>query len=151
MIYLSSSSDEEDFFADTSRDEDFARRLFDNLNRDLLGPPGDGKVIILSDSDEEVEACEETTTTTDAAPSVAVKSSTPTASTADVDEDPGKMQNANSDDLAPGQNTDKSSGDGDEAGLPYAVVPRMAHASCLLQGELHSALLPYFLFCAEEL
>jgi hypothetical protein len=55
VIDLSSSSDEEDFVADTSRDEDFPKRLFGDPR-----PPGDGKVIILSDSDEEEEVHEET-------------------------------------------------------------------------------------------
>jgi hypothetical protein len=60
VIDLSSSSDEEDFVADTSRDEDFPKRLFGDLNHDVPRPPGDGKVIILSDSDEEEEVHEET-------------------------------------------------------------------------------------------
>jgi hypothetical protein len=42
----------EGIIPDTSRYEEFARRLFDNLNRGVFGPPGNGKVIILSDSDE---------------------------------------------------------------------------------------------------
>jgi hypothetical protein len=94
VIELSSSSDEEDFFADTARDAEFTRWMFGDLNRDLLGPLGDDKVIILSDSDEEGEAREETTTDAKATPSAAVKSS--------ADEDPWKMQDDNNDDLAPG-------------------------------------------------
>jgi hypothetical protein len=47
------SCDEEDLFPDTSRDEEFTRKLFGDLNCDLLGPPSDGNIIILSDSDEE--------------------------------------------------------------------------------------------------
>jgi hypothetical protein len=118
VIDLSLSSDEEEFFGDTLRDEDFARRLFGDLNRDLLRPPDDGKVMILSDSDEEEEVCEETAANADAVPSTVMKSSTPAASTANIDEDPGKMQDDNSDDLAPGQDMGKSSGGGDEAGSP---------------------------------
>jgi hypothetical protein len=53
MVDLSSSSDEECLITDTSRDEEFARRLFGDLNCDILGPPSDGKIIILSDFDEE--------------------------------------------------------------------------------------------------
>jgi hypothetical protein len=53
VIYLSSSSDEEDFIADTARDFEFAQRLYGELNRGFLGPPGDDKIIILIDSDEE--------------------------------------------------------------------------------------------------
>jgi hypothetical protein len=52
-VDLSSSSDEECLITDTSCDEEVARRLFGDLNRDVLGPPGDGKIIILSHSDEE--------------------------------------------------------------------------------------------------
>jgi hypothetical protein len=46
---------------DTSRDEEFTRKLFDDLNRDILGPPGDGKIIIIDDSDDDDEAQEERT------------------------------------------------------------------------------------------
>jgi hypothetical protein len=42
VIDMSSSSDEEDSIANTSRDIEFAQRLYDELNRDLLGPPGEG-------------------------------------------------------------------------------------------------------------
>jgi hypothetical protein len=44
-------------------DEEFARRLFGDINRNVLGLPNDGKVIILSDSneEEEEEVREETT------------------------------------------------------------------------------------------
>jgi hypothetical protein len=41
---------------DTSRDEEFPRNLFSDLNRDILGPPGDGKIIIIDDSDDNDEA-----------------------------------------------------------------------------------------------
>jgi hypothetical protein len=51
-------------------------------------------------------------------PSDAMRSSTPVASAADADEDLGKMQVDNSDDLAPNQDTGKSSDDGGEAGSP---------------------------------
>jgi hypothetical protein len=61
MIDLSSSLDEENFVADTSRDVEFANKLFVDLNHDILGLPGDGKVIILDDFDEEKEAQEEKT------------------------------------------------------------------------------------------
>jgi hypothetical protein len=52
MIDLSSSSDLEDLIADTSHDFEFTQRLYDELNRAVLGPPGDGKIIILNDYDE---------------------------------------------------------------------------------------------------
>jgi hypothetical protein len=97
VIDLSSSSNQEDFFVDTSWDGEFTRRLFG----DLLGPSDDGKVILLSDSNEEEEAHEKTIIDADVAPYAAAKYSTPAASTADVDEDLWKMQDDNSDDLAP--------------------------------------------------
>jgi hypothetical protein len=59
VVDLSSSSDEEDLILDTSRDEEFAKRLLSNLNRELLWPPIDGKVFILSDSNEEKEEVRE--------------------------------------------------------------------------------------------
>jgi hypothetical protein len=46
---------------DTSRDEEFTRKLFDDLNRDILGPPGDGKIISIDDSDDDDKAQEEGT------------------------------------------------------------------------------------------
>jgi hypothetical protein len=46
-------SDSSSLVVDTSRDEEFARNLFGDLNHDILGPPGDGKIIIIDDSDEE--------------------------------------------------------------------------------------------------
>jgi hypothetical protein len=45
--------DEEGLIPNTSWDTEFARRLFGDLNRDVLRPPGDSKVIIFSDSDEQ--------------------------------------------------------------------------------------------------
>jgi hypothetical protein len=86
VVDLSSSSDEEDLIVDVSHDEEFARRLFGDLNRDFLGPPDDSKIIILSDSDEEEEeVSEEKTTDIKAMPSSAARSPAPTASTNDVD------------------------------------------------------------------
>jgi hypothetical protein len=55
VVDLSSSSDDGDLITDVSRDEEFTRRLFGDLNRDVLGSHGDVKIIILSDSDEEEE------------------------------------------------------------------------------------------------
>jgi hypothetical protein len=80
-----SSSDEEDLIVDASHDEELTRRLFGDLNHAVLGPPGDGKIIILSDSDEEEnEVSEEKTAgTKDVATSAAVDP----ASTASTDAD----------------------------------------------------------------
>jgi hypothetical protein len=55
------SSDEEDIFPDTSQDEEFAKKLFGDLNRELLGLPGDNNIIVLSGSDKEEEVHEEDT------------------------------------------------------------------------------------------
>jgi hypothetical protein len=76
----------------------------------FLGPPGDGKIIIISNSDEEEEACEETPADAKPAPSATtVKPSTPVASPADVDEDPGATPNDSNDGLALCQDAGKSS------------------------------------------
>jgi hypothetical protein len=80
------SSDEEDIFPDISRDEEFIRKLFGDLNYGLLGPPGDGNVIILINSDEEKEVHEEDTADTEAAPPSAINSPAPTVSTANADD-----------------------------------------------------------------
>jgi hypothetical protein len=110
MIDLSSSLDEEDSFANTSRDFKFAQWLYGELNRDLLGSPGDDKVIILSDSDEEKEEAreEKSVDAKDAAASATInpvstasaddtgtpteKSSTLAASHIDADNNPGLCQ-----------------------------------------------------------
>jgi hypothetical protein len=44
---------------DTSRNEQFARKLFGDLNRDILKPPDDGKIIMIDKSDDDDEAQEE--------------------------------------------------------------------------------------------
>jgi hypothetical protein len=99
------SPSEENSVADTSRDEEFARKLFDDLNCDILGPPGDGKIIVISDSDDEDETHEDAAVNTEAAPpSVANSADSPT-SASDIDETPDGV----SDDNANG---------GDEAGSP---------------------------------
>jgi hypothetical protein len=83
VIDLSSSSDEEDLIADTSHNFEFTQRLYSELNHVVLGPSGDGKNIILSDSDEEEVREEKTTGTEDVATSTTVNS----ASTAFADTD----------------------------------------------------------------
>jgi hypothetical protein len=88
VIDLSSSSDVEDTIIDTSHDEDFTKRLFGDLIRDVLGLPGDGKIIILSDSNEEDEVHEEKATSAEAiATSVAINPASIT-STANADKAP---------------------------------------------------------------
>jgi hypothetical protein len=110
VLDLSSSSDEGDLITDVSWDEEFARRFFGELNRDFLGPSDDGKIIILSDSDEEEEVHEEKAADGEATPSSTVRSLAPTASADDTD-------NANKGD-APDRVIGGSSNSRDEVGLP---------------------------------
>jgi hypothetical protein len=104
-VDLALSSGEEEPVADTSRDEEIARKLFGDLNRDILGPLGDGKVIVISDSDDEDETHEYAAVNAEAAPPSAANSVDSPTSTSDVDETPDGV----SDDNADG---------GDEAGSP---------------------------------
>jgi hypothetical protein len=67
------SSEDEDILLDTLWDVEFAKKLFHDLNRDLLGPLGDDKVIILSNSDEEEEVHDEIGANTDVASSSTVR------------------------------------------------------------------------------
>jgi hypothetical protein len=131
VIDLSSSSDEEDFIADTSRDFEFAQRLYGELNRGFLGLSDDSKVIILGDSNEEKEEVREekssnpkdaaafavvnptlTTSAGDAGAPVE-KSSTPAASPADAYEDPWAAPNDSSDGLSSGTKMGKDNDSGD--------------------------------------
>jgi hypothetical protein len=105
MVDLVSPSGEEDFFADTSRDEELARKLFSDLNRDILRPPGDGKIIVLSDSDDKDEAHEDAAVDAEAAPPSTVNSPITPTSASDADETPDGVQ-------------DDSSDGGDEADSP---------------------------------
>jgi hypothetical protein len=84
IVDLASSSGEEDSVADTSRDEELTRKLFGNLNRDILGPPGDGKIIVLSDSDDENETHEDVAVNAEAAPPSAANSTDSPTSTPDA-------------------------------------------------------------------
>jgi hypothetical protein len=115
MIHLSLSLDEENFITDTSCDTEFVSKLFGDLNRDILGPPGDGKVIILDDSDEEKEASDDKMAGTKLAATSAAVNPAPTAS-AVVDDAPEGAKNDNSDDQGPDQEisggNDNGSGDG---------------------------------------
>jgi hypothetical protein len=72
---------------DTSHDEEFARKLFGDLNHDTLGPPGNSKIIIIDDSDDDDEAQEEGTTCID-----------PTAVPASATDAPAGTNVTNSDD-----------------------------------------------------
>jgi hypothetical protein len=86
LLDLSSSSNEEGLIPDTLCDEEFARRLFGNLNHDVLRSPDDGNIIILSDSDEEEEVCKDDVAYAKVVPSSAAGILASTASTANIDE-----------------------------------------------------------------
>jgi hypothetical protein len=102
VVDLSSSSDEEGLIPNTLRDEEFARRLFGDLNHYILGSSGDGNVIIHNDFDEEEEEeHEEDAANIKAVPSSAAGIPASTTSATDADEDLKGMQDDNSDDLAP--------------------------------------------------
>jgi hypothetical protein len=113
---LSSSLEEEDLITDTSHDSEFAQRLYGELNRAILGPPANGKIIILSDSNEEEVHEEKTTITEDATASTAVNPAS-TAST-DIDDAPAGAKNDNSDDHALGLEAGGDNGSGGDVGEP---------------------------------
>jgi hypothetical protein len=88
VVNLSSEEVDDDLGAlDTSRDEDLAYKLFGNLNWDLLGPPGDNNIIVISDFEEE-EVREDDRVDANVAPSSLKVSPTPSASTVDNDDAP---------------------------------------------------------------
>jgi hypothetical protein len=135
VVDLSSPSDGEEPIHDTARDFKFTQCLFGELNRDLLGPPGNGKVIILSHSDEEKEETHEKSVgAEEVATSVVVnpvstasandistraeKSLTPAVSHADAENDPRVEPNNSGDGLAPGPKVEEGNGGGDEASAP---------------------------------
>jgi hypothetical protein len=117
MINLSSSLDEKNFIVDTSHDAELTKKLFGDLNRDILGPPGDSKIIILDDSDEENKAQEDKTVgieSTAASTSVDPTSSAPTS----TDDAPVGAKIGNSDDQGPDQEADGGDGGGCSTGEP---------------------------------
>jgi hypothetical protein len=122
------SSDEEDLFPNTSRDEEFPRKLFGNLNRGLLGSPGDGNIIILSDSNEEEEVREEDATKVDATPHSTVKFPALTVSIVDTDDVADGVQDDSNDSRTPDQAQNDNSDDGDEVGSPWAAAPKWVSA-----------------------
>jgi hypothetical protein len=86
---------------DTSRDEEFTRKLFGDLNCDILGPPGDGKIIIIDDSDDDDDVQEE-----------GMAGIEPTAVPASAANAPVGARVANSDD----QRSDQEADGGDNSG-----------------------------------
>jgi hypothetical protein len=97
VLVVDLSSDVEDFFPDTLRDDEFTRKLFGDLNHKLLGSLGDGNVIVLSDSDEEEEVYEEDTVDTEATPPSIEDSLVPTISTANANDASEGAQNDSND------------------------------------------------------
>jgi hypothetical protein len=115
VVDLSSSSDEEGLTPDILRDEEFSKKLFDDLSHNVLGPPNDGNIIILNDSDKEEEKVhEEKTTGTKTMTTFAAVNLASTASN-DADDAPGGVENDNSDDRT--SDLEAHSGNGG-AGLP---------------------------------
>jgi ParB-like chromosome segregation protein Spo0J len=88
---------EENVLPDTSWDEEFARRLFGDLNHSLLELPDDGNIITLSESDEEEEVREEITVDAKAAPTSTLNSPAPFVSAADAANAHEEVQDDNSD------------------------------------------------------
>jgi hypothetical protein len=93
------------------------KKLFGDLNRDILGLPGDGKIIVLDDYDEENKAQEEKT--------VRIESTTASASTDPTSSAPTSANDAptgvkidNSDDQGPDQEADGAADGGCSAGEP---------------------------------
>jgi hypothetical protein len=85
------------------RDDEFTKKLFGDLNHDILGSSGDDKIMILSDSDEEEEEVhEEKTTGNETAATSDAVNPTSTTST-DADDAPTGVKNDNSDDPTPDQ------------------------------------------------
>jgi hypothetical protein len=101
VVDPSSSSDEEETIPDTSCDFEFAQHFFNELNCAFLGPPGDGKIIIINDSNEEKEeALEEKSTGAEDMTASATVNPTSTISTDDTNAHAGAKNN-NSDDKGP--------------------------------------------------
>jgi hypothetical protein len=91
---------------DTSRDEKFTRKLFSDLNRDILGPAGDGKIIIIDDSDDDDEAQEEGTAGAEPTTVTASAADTPVGTRVDNSDDQGSDQEADG-----GGNSGRSAGE----------------------------------------
>jgi hypothetical protein len=80
-------SDPSSLVVDTSRDKEFARKLFGDLNHDILRLPGDGKIIIIDNSNDDDEVQEEE-----------IASIEPTAVSASAADAPARAKVDNSDD-----------------------------------------------------
>jgi hypothetical protein len=151
MIDLSLSSDEENFIANTSCDAEFTKKLFGDLNSDILESLGDDNVIVLDDSNEEKETHEEKTVNTEPAATSAAVNPASIAST-DTDDAPTGAKNDNSDDHRPDQEAgdDNSNGDGTDEPYTAALKIKVLRQTCLKDAHC-SALLFFHLLCAREL
>jgi hypothetical protein len=109
--------DPSSFIVDTSRDAELARKLFSDLNHDILGPPGDDKIIILNDSDDDIEAQEEKIVDIESTATPASADPTLSAPTSANDAPAGAMID-NSDDQGPDQEADGGDGGRRSAGEP---------------------------------
>jgi hypothetical protein len=148
MIDLSSSSDEENFIVDTSRDAKLTKKLFGDFNRDILGPPVDDKIIVLIDSDDKTEAQEEKTVGIEptTAPAFAdLASSAPTS----ANDAPVGVKIGNSDDQGPDQEADGGDGDRCSVGEPYAATPRTRYCGRRASRTpmMHCSAFSLFLLC----
>jgi hypothetical protein len=99
--------DPSSFIVDTSRDEELTIKLFGDLNSDIIGPPGDSKIIVLDDSDDDDDAQEEETAD--------IKS---TVAPASIDDAPTEARIGNSDDQGPNQEAEGGDNRGRCAGDP---------------------------------
>jgi hypothetical protein len=79
---------------DTSRDEEFARKLFSDLNHHILGPPCDGKIIIIDDSNNDDEMQEEGMASFEPMAVPASTTDAPTGARVDNSDDHGSDQEA---------------------------------------------------------
>jgi hypothetical protein len=132
MVDLASSS-KEVVFPDTSWDEEIAQKLFGDLNRGLLGPPGDNHVILLSKSKEEEEMREDDHTNAEVVLSSIGNSPASTAFTANDDDAPEEVQ-------------DDSSGGGTPDWVSVCLrMPRQK--GCLQERALKNLRITMILYC----
>jgi hypothetical protein len=89
--------DPSSFIIDTSCDVELTRKLFGDLNRDILRSPGDGKIIVLDDSDDNAEAQEEKTASIESTTALASADLALSAPTS-ADDAPTGAKISNSDD-----------------------------------------------------
>jgi hypothetical protein len=111
------SSEQEDAFFDTSRDEEIAQKLFGDLNRGVLGSPDDDRVIMLNEFKEDEKVHEDDHTNTETALSSAGNFLAPTAFATDDDDAPDVVHNYNSGGGTPDQVSDDSNDSGDGVGM----------------------------------